>query len=109
MIPFLIITVIAVKDAGVETVSTSKNTEMYGGIYKNIRHPQMLGASPIILIICCLLNSLTLLILFSILIIIIVPIVIYFEEKDLIKRFGESYKEYKKETGAIIPKFWKRK
>ena len=109
MIPFLIITIKAVKDAGIETVSTSQDTEMYGGIYTHIRHPQMLGASPLILIICCLLNSLVLLIIFSFLIIIIVPIVIYFEERDLIEKYGEGYKDYKRETGALIPKFWKKK
>lgn len=109
MVPFLIITFKAVKDAGIETVSTSEDNEMYGGIYNYIRHPQMLGASPLILLICCFLNSLILLIWFSILISVIVPIVIYFEEKDLIERFGESYKEYQGRTGAIIPKFWKKK
>lgn len=109
IVPFLIITFKAVKDAGIETVSTSEHNKMYGGIYNYIRHPQMLGASPIILLICCLLNSLVLLIWFSILIIIIVPIVIHFEEKDLFERFGESYKEYQDRTGAIIPKFRKKK
>lgn len=109
MVPFLIITFKAVKDAGSETIITSEENEMYGGIYIYIRHPQMLGASPLILLICCLLNSLILLIWFSILIVIIVPIVIHFEEKDLLERFGESYKEYQGRTGAIIPKFWKKK
>jgi len=109
MVPFLIITIKAVKDAGSETVITSKENVMYGGIYNYIRHPQMLGASPLILLICCLLNSLILLIWFSVLIVIIVPIVIHFEEKDLLLRFGDSYKDYKKRTGAIIPKFWRKK
>ena len=109
MVPFIIITFKAVKDAGSETVITSEENEMYGGIYNYIRHPQMLGASPLILLICCLLNSLFLLIWFSILVVIIVPIVIYFEEKDLVMRFGESYKEYQAKTGAIIPQFWKKK
>jgi len=108
MIPFLIIIFKAVKDAGIETVSTSEEQKMYEGIYNHIRHPQMLGASPLILIICCLLNSLFLLILFSILIVIIVPIVIHYEEKDLVERFGDSYKEYQEKTGAIIPKIWKK-
>jgi len=109
MVPFLIITFKAVKDAGSETVITSEDNEMYGGIYNYIRHPQMLGASPLILLICCLLNSIILLTWFSILIVIIVPIVIHFEEKDLLMRFGDSYKEYQARTGAIIPKFWRKK
>ncbi len=109
MLPFLIITFKAVKDAGSETVITSVKNEMYGGIYNYIRHPQMLGTAPIILLICCLLNSLILLIWFSILIVIIIPIVIHFEEKDLLLRFGELYKDYQRRTGAIIPKFRRRK
>ena len=109
MVPFLIIIFKAVIDAGSETIITSEDNQMYGGIYNYIRHPQMLGASPLVLLICCLLNSLILLYWFSILISIIVPIVIYFEEKDLLERFGESYKEYKGKTGAIIPKIWKKK
>jgi methanethiol S-methyltransferase len=109
MVPFIIITIKAFQDAGTETVKASEKTEMYGGIYNYIRHPQMLGATPIILLICCLLNSLTLLIIFIILMLIIVPIVIYYEEKDLILRFGDSYLEYRKKTGAIIPKFWNKK
>jgi protein-S-isoprenylcysteine O-methyltransferase Ste14 len=40
---------------------------------------------------------------------VIIPIVIYFEEKDLIKRFGDKYLDYKKKTGALIPKFWQKR
>ncbi|MBN1216177.1 MAG: hypothetical protein JXA99_12145 [Candidatus Lokiarchaeota archaeon] len=41
-------------------------------------------------------------------VVIYTPIMIYFEEKDLIKRFGEPYKEYKKRTGASFPKLRKK-
>jgi len=40
--------------------------------------------------------------------VLITPIVIYFEEKDLIKRFGDGYLFYKKNVGALIPKFWRK-
>ena len=33
---------------------------------------------------------------------------IYYEEKDLVRRFGDSYREYQKRTGALFPKFWKK-
>ncbi|MHA1384825.1 MAG: hypothetical protein ACTSR3_13830 [Candidatus Helarchaeota archaeon] len=36
-------------------------------------------------------------------------IIIYYEEKDLVKRFGKAYIEYQHNTGAIFPKFWKKK
>lgn len=109
LVPFIAITIKAVMDAGTETVKTSEKTEMYGGIYNYIRHPQISGATPIILLICCLLNSLILLIIFTILMLIIIPIVIHYEERDLIIRFGEIYREYQKKVGSIIPKFRNKK
>lgn len=107
-IPCLYILIRALKDAGKETVETSKKTKMYGGIYKYIRHPQILGSLLLFIILCLLSNSLFLLIWLTSLMIIITPIVIYFEENDLIKRFGERYLVYRKNTGAIIPKFIKK-
>ncbi|MFX0060292.1 MAG: methyltransferase family protein [Candidatus Hodarchaeota archaeon] len=99
----------AVKDAGTETVKTSKDTEMYQGIYNYIRHPQIFGSVPLFFVLSMIINSLFLLIWLIFLMIIIIPIVIHYEEKDLIKRFGDKYLQYKKETGALIPKFWKKK
>ena len=32
-----------------------------------------------------------------------------FEEKKLIKTFGDRYLEYKKNTPMLIPKFWKKR
>ncbi|MFX1589937.1 MAG: methyltransferase family protein [Promethearchaeota archaeon] len=107
-IPSFYILIRALKDAGKETIETSKDTKMYGGIYKHIRHPQISGSILLFVILCLILNSLFLLIWITLLMILIIPIVIYFEEKDLIKRFGEDYLFYKKNTGALIPKFWKK-
>jgi hypothetical protein len=36
-------------------------------------------------------------------------VVIRYEEKDLVKRFGDAYLECRQRTGALIPKFWKKK
>jgi protein-S-isoprenylcysteine O-methyltransferase Ste14 len=33
---------------------------------------------------------------------------IHYEEKDLMKRFGNAYEEYRQQTGALIPKLKKR-
>lgn len=33
---------------------------------------------------------------------------IYFEEKKLIKAFGQKYIDYRKKTPMLIPKFWKK-
>lgn len=94
-------------DAGSETLTPSRETEMYGGIYKYIRHPQSAGEFPIFVAMGFLVNSWFLVIFMSIYIVIYVPIMIYYEEKDLIRRFGEKYLNYQKQTGAIFPKFRK--
>jgi protein-S-isoprenylcysteine O-methyltransferase Ste14 len=97
-----------IKDAGSETMKPSQSTKMYGGIYNYIRHPQALGEMPWFIIIPLFLNSLFLVIWSTLMVIIVSPLIMYYEEKDLIKRFGDDYREYRKRTGAIIPKFWKR-
>jgi protein-S-isoprenylcysteine O-methyltransferase Ste14 len=77
---------------------------MYGGIYRYIRHPQSLGEFPIFIALGFFVNSWTIVIIMSIFVFFYVPIMIYYEEKDLIRRFGEKYREYQKNTGALFPK-----
>ncbi|MFX1539725.1 MAG: methyltransferase family protein [Promethearchaeota archaeon] len=98
-----------IKDAGPETMIPAKTTQLYGGIYKHIRHPQAVGEMPWFVIIPLFINSLFLVIWAIIMVIIVSPIIIHYEEKDLIKRFGEEYREYQKKTGAIFPKLRKPK
>jgi len=98
-----------VRDAGKEAMVPSQSTEMFGGIYNYIRHPQMVGEMPWFVTIAFFINSLFLTIWAIIMIIIVTPIVIHYEEKDLIKRFGDEYREYQKRTGAIFPKRRTRK
>ena len=98
-----------VLDAGSETVEPSKTTKMYGGIYNYIRHPQTIGEMPWFIIIALFLNSLFLVIWSTTMILIVSPIIMYFEEKDLIERFGDAYREYQKRTGAVFPKLRKSK
>jgi len=107
-IPFLIILLKGTKDAGKETIQPSKETQMYSGIYNYIRHPQSLGEFPLFVTIAFMVNSWFLVLLMSIYIIIYVPIMIHYEEKDLIRRFGENYKQYQQRTGALFPKVRKR-
>ncbi len=96
-------------DAGKEAMEPSQSTEMFGGIYNYIRHPQTVGEMPWFVIIALFINSLFLTIWAIIMIIIVTPIIIHFEEKDLIKRFGDEYREYQKRTGAVFPKLRKQK
>jgi protein-S-isoprenylcysteine O-methyltransferase Ste14 len=98
-----------IKDAGRETMEPSPSTELYGGIYNYIRHPQAVGEMPWFVIIPLFLNSLFLVIWAITMILIVSPLIIYYEEKDLIERFGDKYREYQQRTGAIFPKLRKPK
>ncbi|TXT67409.1 MAG: conserved membrane protein of unknown function [Promethearchaeota archaeon] len=94
-------------DAGSESLAPSQENEMYGGIYKYIRHPQTIGEFPIYVALAFMVNSWFLVFFATICIIIYIPIMIYYEEKDLVLRFGDKYREYQKTTGALFPKFRK--
>ncbi len=107
LVPCMIILGKGVLDAGSETLSPSKDTEMYGGIYNHIRHPQTLGEVPMFIAFSFMLNSWFLVILSVAGIVFYVPIMIYYEEKDLIRRFGESYRKYRQRTGALFPRIRK--
>jgi len=107
-IPCMIIMFLGIKAAGSETLSPSKDTKMYGGIYKYIRHPQTLGEFPTFVALGFAFNSWFLVLFTAIFIFMYIPLMIHYEELDLIRRFGEKYREYQKNTGALFPKFRKR-
>jgi protein-S-isoprenylcysteine O-methyltransferase Ste14 len=108
MVPCLILVGKGVIDAGSETLSPSKETEMYGGIYNYIRHPQSLGEFPLFVAFGFMLNSWFFVVISFVFIIIYIPIMIHFEEKDLTRRFGDKYTAYKERTGALFPKLRKK-
>jgi len=107
LIPCAILMIKGMLDAGSETLTPSKETEMYGGIYKYIRHPQSAGEFPIFIVMGFMVNSWFIVILMCFYTMIYVPIMIFYEEKDLVRRFGEKYVEYQNHTGAIFPKLGK--
>ncbi|NHK30065.1 MAG: isoprenylcysteine carboxylmethyltransferase family protein [Asgard group archaeon] len=96
-------------DAGSETHTPTEETKLYGGIYNKIRHPQTLGEMPLFPAIAFIVNSWFLVILMLVYILIYTPIMIYFEEKDLVKRFGDEYQQYQKEVGILLPKLKHRR
>ena len=81
---------------------------MQKGIYKQIRHPQTVGEMPLFIAGAFIMNALFLVFWWIIYDIIYVLIIIPFEEKELLKRFGDPYLEYKKNTGAFFPKIFKK-
>jgi protein-S-isoprenylcysteine O-methyltransferase Ste14 len=107
-IPFSIIMLKAMKDGGKEHGAPYKDTKMHDGIYRQIRHPGALGEMPLYVALGIMLNSWFLTIWMTIFILIYTPLAILCEEKDLIKRFGQVYIDYKKQTPALLPKLRKR-
>lgn len=92
-----------VVDAGEETMIPKKDHQLYGGIYRLIRHPQAAGEMPLWWAFAFLLNS-PFLVEFSCLYVPIWIIFCHMEEKDLIIRYGSSYEQYRQHTGFFFPK-----
>ena len=98
------ITIKGEMDVGEETAGPYKKTDLVTtGIYQYFRHPQTIGEIIALFGLTFILGSFFL-ILISLIAIPGFAIVIYFEEKDLVKRFGEKYKEYQKRVGIFFPK-----
>jgi protein-S-isoprenylcysteine O-methyltransferase Ste14 len=60
-------------------------------------------------VIAFFINSLFLVLWTTVVVILITATLIYYEEKDLVKRSRNAYLEYQQQTGALIPKFWKKR
>ena len=73
------------------------------GIYAKVRHPVYLSVSVLLLGFALIAGNLCGL-LFFVLYLIALGTRIRKEEKELIAKFGEEYKEYAKETSPLIPK-----
>ena len=73
-------------------------------IYRYVRNPMMIGVWCILIGEAGLFMSFGILIWFSIFFILSVLLVPLWEEVDLEKRFGEFYREYKREVPRWIPK-----
>ncbi|MGY5874255.1 MAG: hypothetical protein RTU30_00790 [Candidatus Thorarchaeota archaeon] len=105
--PSLVICRKAMKDAGEEMNYPLKETKLHGGIYNHVRHPGIWGEMPIYVWVALVVDSLFLVVWMTIYIVLYSGINIYFEEIDLVKRFGTEYEEYRERTGMLIPK-WKK-
>jgi len=82
------------------------HTLIRSGLYKVIRHPAYLGQLVLVLGIgLALANSV------SVLATILLPLValaarIRIEERALLERFGEEYREYSRGTSRLVPWIW---
>jgi len=104
IIPLGYVYYMAAKDAGEGTIRPKKESELYGGIYTKIRHPQAGALLPIGWILGFILNS-PFLVLLSFIWVPAFYLMCLAEEKDLILRYGDTYREYMKKTGFFFPKF----
>jgi len=77
------------------------------GLLKYVRHP-IYTASIVILIGYCLFDPRWNTLITVMMLIIYFVIGGYFEERKLIREFGEKYVEYKRKTPMLIPRFWKK-
>ena len=102
-IPTLALMLIGMRDAGEEAIRPKKEHSMYGGIYDKIRHPQAVGEVFAWLVIAFLLHS-PFLAVFSLIYFPVFLLMCFAEEQDLLWRYGDTYAEYCKRTGAFFPK-----
>lgn len=102
-IPAVVLMVVGLRDAGEEAMRPKKEHTMYGGIYAKIRHPQAVGEVFLFPVMGILLHS-PFLTLFSLVYFPIFILLCYAEEQDLLLRYGDSYAEYCKRTGAFWPR-----
>ncbi len=101
-IPTSYMVITGLRDAGEEAVQPDKDSEMFGGIYSKVRHPQTWEYAYFFTI-GFLLNS-PFLVLISFLWFPLMILMMSAEEKDLLIRYGDEYREYMKTTGRLLPK-----
>jgi len=107
-IPSMYIMIKGLLDAGKEALIPQIDQKLYQGIYTKLRHPQTVGELPLWWCGALVLNS-PFLALYSIIFIPIFFLMMKAEEKDLVIRFGKTYKTYMNNTGMISPRLRKKK
>jgi protein-S-isoprenylcysteine O-methyltransferase Ste14 len=95
-----------VTDAGEEAAVPDRKTRLFGGIYRQVRHPQA-WEGLIWLVLALMLNS-SFHTLYALLWLVLEYIMVMAEEKDLRLRFGEEYERYKRQTPAFFPRLRRR-
>jgi len=99
-----IIKIVAQRQIGVSPALKSKAKLSTTGIYGVVRHPLYMSNGLLALGMAILFKSMYAL-LFSIPYALLYLLIIHFEEKNLLERHGEEYKEYKRKTlWKMIPK-----
>ena len=89
----------------VADMRTDRKAELVtDGIYSRVRHPLYL-ATLLVFLALALIYPFPVFIVFSLSMIFYTMIGAYFEERKLVKHYGDEYIEYKKTAGFILPRF----
>jgi protein-S-isoprenylcysteine O-methyltransferase Ste14 len=83
-----------------------KGKLLQDGIYRVVRHPRYLSAGLAVIAVALFAGYVGLYVLVLVLFPLGYPMLV-FEERDLIDRFGEEYRQYQREVPRIIPR-WSR-
>jgi len=111
-LPFIILAfwfgLVGVKETGLETAETHRAEKVVtSGIYSIVRHPQYLGGLFGHIGFTLLLSRLYSLLFFP-LMVLLIYIICRKEEAELIKEFGDEYKQYQQKVPMILPKIKKQ-
>jgi len=101
-IPTTYMVATGMKDAGEEAIQPDKDSKMFTGIYKRVRHPQTWEFAYFFAIALLLDNPF--LLLFSLIWLPLMVIMMRAEEKDLLLRYGQEYEDYMQRTGRLLPR-----
>jgi len=112
-IPFILIGawlgIVSVRETSLKVSETHRTEKIVSTkIYSLIRHPQYFGGLVAHIGISFLLSSLFSLV-FTPVVILLNFLVAWKEEKELLKEFGDIYKNYKERVPMFVPKFKKKK
>jgi protein-S-isoprenylcysteine O-methyltransferase Ste14 len=90
-----------------ETVLTKDSHELVSstGPYRWIRHPLYATGITLFLALGLMMASWFILAMALVALVLIRTVVVPREERELVARFGSGYEEYRKRTGAMIPRF----
>ena len=77
--------------------------------YSYCRNPMALGAILMYLGVAILIGSISAVVLVLFGAVVLLTYIKLLEEKEMELRFGDAYREYKKQTPFILPRFWQKK
>jgi len=117
-IPLIVLGLLLVAWAAFAQIKTGRGTPVPAiptqklvvtGPYKLCRNPMLLGTVIYYLGVSFWINSLSSIALTALFLVCSIAYIKIVEEKELEARFGEEYREYKRKTPFLIPRFKKRK